>query len=209
LIQSPLIDQRNYLAVPDFVEQVQLYYENIVLSLFSYPQFLVVTWADNPDMSSGIDPGTQHLWPCTKSRYAEKFIYRQRDLWIVYGISIFATIVSILFGAIALSQNNHHARDTKFSNIVAATRAPCLEELPWKRSKWGEVPMEIRKANLGYGLIRDDPANLSQSPLFRGIGTTVEPIVYYGFAQKGKLASERPTMGMTSRKQTLLSFKSW
>lgn len=82
---------------------------------------------------------TSPKYPCVKICIANFYMYVQRDLWIVYLIAILATIVCVGLGTGALAQNNYYVRDVKVSSVIAATRVLCLEELPWKTSKWGEV----------------------------------------------------------------------
>ena len=160
-MKTTLINKSTYLVADKFMTRIQSFYENMLLSLLSNPQFIVVSWASKPALRSGIGNDTTAndeslRYPCTKTRIINAYSYRARDLWIVYAIAISVSIVSVAFGAAALAQNNYHVRDTSLSSIVAATRAPCLEQLPWKASKWGEVPPEIREVKMGYGIVTDD-----------------------------------------------------
>ena len=160
-MKTTLINKSTYLVADKFMSRIQSFYENMLLSLLSNPQFIVVSWASKPEFRSGIGNSTAAndeslRYPCTKTRIINAYAYRARDLWIVYAIAISVSIVSVAFGAAALAQNNYHVRDTSLSSIVAATRAPCLEQLPWKASKWGEVPHEIREVKMGYGIVTDE-----------------------------------------------------
>ncbi|CZR68194.1 uncharacterized protein PAC_18093 [Phialocephala subalpina] len=152
-----LIDKRTYLAFPDLMGQVQSFYEDIILSLFSNPQFLVVAWATDPSKSSGTQSGgAGGLYPCTKSRMRNVFVYKVRDLWLIYGSIIVLAGLGVLLGAAAIYQNGGgHMRDIRFSSIVAATRAPCLDQLDWKRHNGeSEGQQDIGNVRLGYGQVR-------------------------------------------------------
>ncbi|KAK3943289.1 hypothetical protein QBC46DRAFT_282316 [Diplogelasinospora grovesii] len=204
-LKTKLVNKSNYLVVGDFRQAIVSFYEDIVLSLFSNPQFLVVSWAADPTQRSSIgnsssanDPSL--FYDCVKTRLINKYVYSARDLWIVYSLAIVSAAIGVAFGAAALAQNNYHVRNTRLSEIVAATRAPCLEELPWKASKWGEVPPEIKKARLGYGIITEDypvtpkPGGAGGSGGEAGSGSKV----YYGFAQEEIIARGRTRSPSTS-----------
>jgi len=162
-LKTKLINKLNYLVVPNFQERIQEFYENIVFSLFGNPQFLVLTWAAAPTERAGKadaktvnDPRLLH--PCTKTRTAGAYLYNARDLWLVYSFAIISAVAGVFFGALALIENNNHVRDTRVSSIMAASRAPALEDLPWSKSQWGEVPPEIREVKMGYGMVYEDQA---------------------------------------------------
>lgn len=222
LMKTQLINKTTYLVVPNFLDKIQALYDNILLSLLANPQFIVVAWASQPTQQSGVgnastaaDP--RLLYPCTKTRVANAYAYNARDLWLVYGLAIVLALVSVTLGTAALAQNNNHVRNSRLSSIVAATRAPCFEDLPWKSSKWGEVTHEIRKTRLGYGLITDNlntpganvpPPSTAGDPAGRprSSSASVESRakVYYGFAPEGIIKrGQGPVMG----KASVLSFK--
>lgn len=180
-MKTTLINKSTYLVADKFMARIQSFYENMILSLLSNPQFIVVSWAAKPEFRSGIGNETtakdESLWyPCTKTRVINAYAYRARDLWIVYAIAITLSIVSVAFGAAALAQNNYHVRDTALSSIVAATRAPCLDQLPWKASKWGEVPPEIKDIKMGYGIVTDDVFGKSTPNLSVGMEDGMFPL---------------------------------
>jgi hypothetical protein len=229
--QTNLIDKMTYLAVPNLREEVQRFYENITLSLFSNPQFVIVSWAAKPNVPSGRDNVTATAadpslaYPCTKTRIANAYVYLKRDLWIAYAVAISVAIICAALGTAALAQNNYHVRDVHVSSIVAATRAPCLQALPWNTdSKWGEVPDEVLRTRMGYGVIREGaadtgavPASCSSSFVEGSPDTDRGGVragrVYYGFAQEEILDRLRAaTSGHGGAKPKLasaFSFKTW
>lgn len=138
---------------PDLIDGIQSLYENMILSLLSNPQLMVVAWAAQPWNQSGtLSDGP--LWPCKKSRNLNVFDYRVRDLWLVYGSFIFLAAISIMFGLKAVQQNAGHFKKNRFSAIVAATRGPELDSVAWRTNAHGKMPRGVGKTKLGYGIAR-------------------------------------------------------
>ncbi|KAK4100930.1 Formylmethionine deformylase-like protein [Parathielavia hyrcaniae] len=227
---TSLIDFETYLPSANLMADMQRFYENITLSLLSNPQFVVVAWAARPDQRSGIandnvtaDPALSY--PCTKTRVANAYVYNRRDLWVAYAAAISVALFAVVLGSAALSQNNFHVRDVHVSSIVAATRAPCLEDLPWKASKWGEVPREILETRLGYGVVSESgpngtPAAVASGGVVSGMWMTgvgsppavVGGKVYYGFAPREVLERTRvATLGQGKKRNRMsaFSFRTW
>ncbi|KAL2153001.1 hypothetical protein VTH82DRAFT_4156 [Thermothelomyces myriococcoides] len=175
LAKTRLIDTETYLPAPDLPAAIQAFYENMTLSLLSNPQFMIVSWAARPDQRSGVTtpadyptaiPGDDDdnddnisarfpTYDCVRTRLINAYEYKQRDLWGAYAAAVGAAMFAIVLGSAALAQNDFRPRDAHVSNIVAATRAPCLDELPWegKQSKWGQVPREVLDVKLRYGIV--------------------------------------------------------
>lgn len=180
-IQTKLLDQRNnYFPYPDLEARVQGLYEDMILSMFSNPQLAEVAWAARPDEMSGMlsqgglpssssssssstnasdteDGTAAYMYPCTRFRTVNTYAYHQRDLWIVYGIAAAATLVCTVAGALAIRDNGGVTRNTRFSSVVAATRGPALERIPWRGplQDRGDVPGEVKRLRLGYGVMND------------------------------------------------------
>ncbi|KAK4034020.1 hypothetical protein C8A01DRAFT_39499 [Parachaetomium inaequale] len=214
--KTSLIDTELYLPVPNLVSEIQAFYENMTLSLLSNPKFVIVSWAAQPDQRSGVtaDPAAAAsssnrdpslAYPCTRTRVANAYVFNRRDLWIAYAAAIGAALFAVVLGSAALRQNNFHVRDAHVSSIVAATRAPCLDDLPWKASKWGEVPGEILDTKLGYGVVAEPGPNGTPAAVAVGMGGVVPGMwmgavgsprvvggrVYYGFAPREVLERTR------------------
>ncbi|UQC75022.1 uncharacterized protein CLUP02_01675 [Colletotrichum lupini] len=162
-IQTKLLDPRNnYFPVFDLQDMVQEFYEDLILSIFSTPQFLPVVWAAHPnEVSGGLREGgvdgnhSAYRFPCQKSRMANMYSYHERDLWIVYSIAIFLAIMGVIAGGFAVNENGGVLRNTRFSSVVAATRGPALEKVNWEgpdRDR-GDVPKDVKKLKLGYGVM--------------------------------------------------------
>ena len=195
ILKTGLISKRTYLVMPNFQEQIQTFYQNMMLSLLSNPQFVVVTWAANSTERSGWANATELnnprlKYPCIKTRQMNDYAYNARDLWLVYAFAVVSAVASVFLGTLALAENNNHVRDTRVSSIVAATRAHCLEDLPWASSQWGEVPQEIREVKMGYGMVAVDDRALGD-----GLQPGGGPKVMYGFAPAEVLQNESGTTG--------------
>ncbi|KAK3292160.1 uncharacterized protein B0H64DRAFT_329234 [Chaetomium fimeti] len=218
--KTRLIDTETYLPQPNLMTDVRDFYENMTLSLLSNPQFVIVSWAAKPHQRSGVtdpvgnpnDADPALAYPCTRTRVANAYVFNRRDLWIAYAVAIGAALFAVVLGSAALRQNNFHVRDAHVSSVVAATRAPCLEALPWKASKWGEVPREILDIKLGYGVVAEPGPNGTPAAMavamggagpgmWMGMGagqhpeagspTVVGGKVYYGFAPREVLERTR------------------
>ncbi|KAL2259566.1 hypothetical protein VTK26DRAFT_6718 [Humicola hyalothermophila] len=216
--KTGLIDTETYLPVAKLVDEVQAFYERIILSTLSEPRFLIVAWAAKPDEPSGVELDTSDpelAYPCTKTRVINAYKYNRRDMWIAYAVAILVSLFCVVLGTAALAQNNYHVRDTHVSSFVAATRAPCLEALPWKSSKWGEVSDEILDTRLGYGIIADRGPNGTPMPGVTGFNNMGSPggtKVYYGFAPPEVLERTRAATfgpGRPRPRSTAFSFKTW
>ncbi|KXX76594.1 hypothetical protein MMYC01_204843 [Madurella mycetomatis] len=224
-----LISKKTYLAVPNLMDEVQRFYENITLSLLSNPQFMIVSWAADPAERSGVGSSSSPdlSYPCTKTRVANAYAYRKRDLWIAYAIAIAAALACVALGTAALAQNNYHVRDMHVSSVVAATRAPCLDALPWRTaSRWGEVPPEVLDTTMGYGLVADGLDGKTAATTPRSAesletrsatpsAASVDGVggrVYYGFAQQEVLERTRLATfgsGKPRSRMSAFSFRTW
>lgn len=201
-VQTRLLDQRrNFFPHPDLQGLVQGFYEDIVLSLLSNPQFVDVVWAARPGEQSGTlrEGGVggargeeAYRYPCVKSRTAIMYRYHARDLWIVYGIAIVLALVGVAVGAHAVRENDGAMRDTRFSSIVAATRGPALERVGWEDR--GELPGDVKGLRLGYGMIpRGGPEGIGLGVVDVGsIGSGWKPgEMRYGFGLEGEVQQFR------------------
>ncbi|KAK7943959.1 uncharacterized protein PG986_013072 [Apiospora aurea] len=176
-LQTKLLDPRSdWLPYANLPDLVQSFYEDIILSLFSNQQFLAVVWAKKPDTKSGAtttgpkkgpdgialdkedkkeaadaDPTT--LYSCTKSRYENRFKYVEWQLWSVYACAMLCALVAMALGTAAVLENEGVLRNTKFSSIVAATRGPALEKVPWREDNHGDITPDVKKMRVGYGVV--------------------------------------------------------
>lgn len=182
-IQTKLINPRNnYFPYNNLMALVQDLYQDMILSMFSNPQFAAVVWAGRPSEqsgtlftggikdSSGAVTGTgspdDYMFKCTRYRTVNTYAYHEGDLWIVYGVASFFTIVCVTVGALAISDNGGVTRNTMFSSIVAATRGPALEKIAWMGplQDRGDVPNDVKKLKIGYGIMKDNIMSIPSPP---------------------------------------------
>lgn len=152
-VTSRLLDPQNlYFAQPNLQKRVQSFYEDIILSMLSYRQFLSVVYAADPSIMSynktGNEPEVEY--PCTRKRLELQYMYVARDLWIVYTIALLCALTALVLGTVAVLRNEGVLRNTKFSSIVAATRGPGLERVVEDK---GHLAPGVRKLKVGYGVV--------------------------------------------------------
>ncbi|WYZ41115.1 hypothetical protein EsH8_V_000010 [Colletotrichum jinshuiense] len=153
-LQTRIIDQHNYLAVKDFMPAVQSLYEDILISMFAQPRLLAVVWAGNTSEVTGTNVDGKYPYECTRERTDIRYRYHARDLWAVYSVAILLAIVGVAFGVAAVREEGL-VRNTRFSSIVAATRGPGLEKLPWATTPSSDHD-PVAGAKVGYGLVPKD-----------------------------------------------------
>lgn len=149
--QTRLIDVHSYLPAGDLMADIASFYEDIILSLLSKPQFLSVVWAASPQESSGHrKPDKSPQYPCVRHRTSNHYVYHVADLWAVYTIAIFLALVATAFGMMAIWEEGT-SRDTRFSSVAAATRGSALEKIPFGPE--GEMRTRARRIKIGYGVL--------------------------------------------------------
>ncbi|KAF9878748.1 hypothetical protein CkaCkLH20_03648 [Colletotrichum karsti] len=163
-----LVPRNNFFPHENLMDMVQEFYEDLILSIFSMPQFLPVVWAAAPNEMTGqlVQGGgpnnrSAYEYPCQRSRMANLYSYHARDLWIVYAIAIFLAMSGVAAGALAIRTNGGVLRNTRFSSIVAATRGPALEKVRWEgpdRDR-GDVPKDVKELKIGYGVMNQNLAS--------------------------------------------------
>jgi hypothetical protein len=133
-----LVNQTNFYPVEDLQEQVQSFYEDMILSLMSDPQLVV---------------GTTSSVPCTRSRRISVFKYYPEGLWIGYAVVIFVTAVFMAVGFHAMFQNGVSS-DTVFSRIMTTTRNPTLDRLSVGACLGSDpFPKELERTKLRFGVL--------------------------------------------------------
>lgn len=173
-IQTKLLDPRNnYFPHTNLMDLVQEFYDDLILSIFSTPQFLPVVWAAQTKENTGqlLEGGgpnnhSAYEYPCERSRMANLYSYHARDLWIVYVIAILLAASGVAAGALAVRENGGVLRNTRFSSIVAATRGPALEKVSWEgpNRDRGDVPEDVKELKLGYGVMKQRDVNSLDGP---------------------------------------------
>lgn len=153
-LQTKLINPRQeFFPYPNLPDLVRDLYEDVILSMLSNSQLLIVVWASKPYEISGDLAGDEStMYPCTRTRWENRYNYIARDLWIVYVIALLCAIVAVVLGTVAVLENEGKLYDTRFSSIVAATRGPALEKVMWNEDR-GHVASDVKHMKVGYGLV--------------------------------------------------------
>lgn len=125
---SRLLHKLDYIAVPDLQQEVRRLYEDLLISLLSNPQLLVVSWADNTSELAGTFPGGP-LYPCYRHKLVNKFAYQWEILFAVYSISFVIALVGVVSGMYAMWKDGvHEQREMTFSTIAGATKNLSLDQ---------------------------------------------------------------------------------
>ncbi|KAI1052941.1 hypothetical protein LB506_010005 [Fusarium annulatum] len=146
VLSTRLLTQVNFLPVKDLKQEIQTFYEDIIISIFSQRNLKVVSWAANGEpsgMAKG-DPSTGY--PCRRQRVATFFHYNMAQLLSVYAASIFLAGIGVLLGLQAYLEEGS-MRDMKPSSIIEASRASSLDVLGARQG--GGV-------KIGYGLVHEE-----------------------------------------------------
>ncbi|KAI5457582.1 hypothetical protein BGZ63DRAFT_364391 [Mariannaea sp. PMI_226] len=146
-LRSKLSTLPNFLPQKDLHKGIQELYEDIVVSLLSYPSFVAVSWANNDSVSSGINRGgNKTRYPCIRTRSTALFEYNMAQLGSIYIVSIALALVGVLLGVQAAHQEGS-MRDVKPSSIIEAARARSLNEVQLNGDQG------IRGIKVGFGLV--------------------------------------------------------
>ncbi|KAF7557560.1 hypothetical protein G7Z17_g578 [Cylindrodendrum hubeiense] len=130
VVTSKLIDRRNGLPVPRLDEAVRRLYEDLIISLLSDPQLLVVSWAANSSRLSGIGVGDEDTrYNCVRQQKTALFFYHWQALAAVYIASFAIAAVAVAYGILAMNQEGiNKQRDMTFSSIAGATRRVNMDD---------------------------------------------------------------------------------
>lgn len=129
ILISRLMDKHDYIAVPNLEQELRRLYEDMLISLLSNPQLLVVSWADDPSQLSGTEDGDDREYPCRKHKLVNKFVYQWEVLLAVYAISFAISLVGVITGMYAMWKDKvKEQRDMTFSAIAGATKELKLDQ---------------------------------------------------------------------------------
>jgi hypothetical protein len=136
-----LVNQTNFYPVDDLQDQIQSFYEDMILSLMSDPQLVV---------------GTTSSVSCVRSRRISVFKYFPEGLWNGYAVVIIATAIFMGVGFHAMYSNGV-ASDTVFSRIMTTTRNPTLDRLSVGACLGSDpFPKELERTKLRFGVLDED-----------------------------------------------------
>ena len=116
--------EQDYFAYPDAMERVQEMYQDIIFSVLTDRQFVAVVFEGDRQLRA-IQRRTTDDLPtsgCERWYWNTHFHYVQWQLWTVYGIFLACTLIAMVRGMVAVTQNGGVVRDLRYSSLVAATR---------------------------------------------------------------------------------------
>ncbi|KAM0196072.1 hypothetical protein ACHAPQ_008167 [Fusarium lateritium] len=149
IIRTRLLDNINYLPVKNFPDEMQKFYEEIIMSFLSDSRMAAVSWASNASKPTGNSKGdSETLYPCVRRQLRNTFFYNYAQLWAVYALSIGLTILAVALGVVAIEENAV-MRSTSFTAILAASRASSLGKLEWEKQT------DLKNTKIGFGLVSD------------------------------------------------------
>ncbi|KAF2204688.1 hypothetical protein GQ43DRAFT_364113 [Delitschia confertaspora ATCC 74209] len=167
--ETRLVIPKTAYPVQDLQEQVQLMFEDMIITLLSERHLIV---------------STNISVPCSKSRTVNVYVYYPEGLWIGYAIVITVALLSMIIGAWSIFQNGVTS-DTHFSRIMVTTRNPTIDRLSVGACLGGDpFPTDLKRAKLRFGvLVEDEPKEgqfgVLEHCTFGTVGETKD-IVKYG-----------------------------
>jgi hypothetical protein len=146
--ETRLLEQRTSTPVPNLMEALQDFFEDMIITLLSEPHLVI---AANTSV------------PCEKSQTVNVYVYQREGLWIGYAIVVCVTLGFIVVGIWSIYQNGV-ASGTTFSRIMVTTRNPTLDKLSVGACLGGDpLGKELQRTKLRFGVLLEDD---------RGVGDT-------------------------------------
>ena len=144
VVDSPITRTRlvtaNSEPKDDFINVLEGFYSDMVLSLFSAPEMLAV----------GKTEATVY-----RTRSQSSFVFMPTRLWMCYAPVIFVTLVILLFG-IATIYEDGTTFSTGFSRILVTTRNTTLDDISRGACLGNDpFPMELMHTRLKFGVLSD------------------------------------------------------
>jgi hypothetical protein len=192
--ETRLMESSTSYAIHNLMEEIQDFYEDMLITLLSEPHLVV---AD-----------TQSV-PCEKSRTVNVYVYHREGLWVGYAIAVSVTFMSIVVGVWAIRQNGV-ASDTQFSRIMVTTRNPTIDRLSVGACLGSDpFPKELRETKMRFGVLleedpREGPLGKVEHCCFGTAGETKEIVKYGTYAGLKKYRRDVEEVGDLEEKQALL-----
>lgn len=120
--------------------EIQSFYADMILSLFTAPEMLVVSAKET----------TVNRW-----RLQSSFVYVPKRLWECYAPVIFVTLLALLFGALTIWEDGT-TFSTGFSRILVTTRNTTLDDISRGACLGNDpFPMELMHTKLKFGVLAE------------------------------------------------------
>jgi hypothetical protein len=121
-------------------EEIESFYTDMVLSLFSAPEMLVVS---------------NETVTMNRSRYQSSFVYFPDRLWQCYAPVIFVTLLILIFGGLTIWQDGA-TFSTGFSRILVTTRNTTLDDISRGACLGNDpFPLELMHTQLRFGALNE------------------------------------------------------
>ncbi|KAF4440859.1 hypothetical protein F53441_12170 [Fusarium austroafricanum] len=152
IVTTNLLDRHESLTVHDFQGEVRRVYEDLIISLLSDPQLLVVAWAHDASKLSGTGIGGEDTkYKCERRRKANFFDYNWPALAAVYAVSFIIASIGVYYGIDAMSNDGTSAqRVMTFSAIAGATKKVSVDEVEKRETKIRCFPTDQRPGERTY-----------------------------------------------------------
>lgn len=179
--KTRLVDTES-LPKKDFGAVLEMFFADLVLSLYSAPEMLVVE-----DQEAEL----------TRLQWQSSFVYVPERLWMCYAPVIFVTLIVLLFGMFTIWEDGT-TFSTGFSRILVTTRNTTLDDISRGACLGNDpFPMELMHTRLKFGVLSEGSEN-------EYMGT--EGFQHCAFGVVSEVAPIRrgvPYAGLRRRKQTL------
>jgi hypothetical protein len=148
--ETRLLESSTSYPVPNFIEEVQSFFEDMIITLLSEPYLVIAS---------------KESVPCNKTRRQNVYVYHAEGLWVGYAFAVCIAFVSIFIGAWSIFQNGVSS-DIQFSRILVTTRNPTLDRLSVGACLGGDpFPKELTQTKLRFGVLLED--DVREGPLGR------------------------------------------
>ncbi|KAL5610896.1 hypothetical protein FOBRF1_007013 [Fusarium oxysporum] len=183
VISSRLIDRHEWLPVHHLQQEVRRLYEDIIISLFSDPQIIAVSWAHDPSKRSGVAIGGKETgYPCIRQQVGNFFFYQWQILLSVYAVTLVIASVGVVSGFLAMHKEGlQEQREMRFSSIAEATNGTRIFKDVDRDAMIRYVRLDGSPGESTYGFkredgryesrsgVQDDEKGRSLSPEVRGV----------------------------------------
>lgn len=132
--------QKNSEPKANLSQEIESFYADLVLSLFSAPEMLVIA---------------EERVQVNRSRLVSSFVYVPLKLWQCYIPVIFMTLLILAFGAFTIWQDGT-TFSTGFSRILVTTRNTTLDDISRGACLGNDpFPLELMHTRLKFGVLND------------------------------------------------------
>ncbi|UPX12806.1 uncharacterized protein EKO05_0003343 [Ascochyta rabiei] len=128
----------------DFGKVLELFFADLVLSLYSAPEMLVV---DEQELA------------VSRTQWQSSFVYVPNRLWMCYAPVILVTLIILLFGVFTIWEDGV-TFSTGFSRILVTTRNTTLDDISRGACLGNDpFPMELMHTRLKFGVLSEGSEN--------------------------------------------------